>query len=439
MNNLEQEININLPNKIKKINELYQIFIEIIFPILKYFIDDHKKINTILPNDNIEEQIDEATSEQVEININKYMNYPLTKASLNYYKSQLNSKYDEFLKFNEEYDIDIIYFLSDYTNTTKENKIKMYENIKIYLFSHNIYEHFFDYFTFINEFINKFINSKYILNPNINLKSIPIGVKIDNKTKNINDLILYINKLIKSIDNINLERKLIKLDFNKCEKCNAVMSVQKNTSELYCNKCGQIKILTGIVFEDSHFYSQEGNRYKHGSYNPIRHCKSWLENIQAKETIEIKPEIINNIKNKIKRDKIINIENVSYNEYRTYLKDLKYTKYNNYIPLIRKQISGVTPFQLSNDEELLIIKYFELCIKTFNDIKTKEKKNIIQYGFLIYKLIELLIMDIKKKQSLLSSIHLQEPSTLFENDKYWKQICKINKFTYYPTDKNKYL
>ena len=95
--------------------------------------------------------------------------------------------------------------------------------------------------------------------------------------------------------------------------------------------------------------------------------------------------------------------------------------------------------QLTNDEEILIIKYFEICIRNYNDIKTKDKKNIIQYGFLIYKLIEILITDIEKRRSLLSSIHLQEPATLFENDKYWKQICKMNKFKFHPTDKTKYL
>ena len=53
------------------------------------------------------------------------------------------------------------------------------------------------------------------------------------------------------------------------------------------------------------------------------------------------------------------------------------TKYNNYIPLIRKHIAKIIPIQLSNNEELLIIAHFEICIKNYNDIKGKDKKNTI--------------------------------------------------------------
>ena len=408
MNNLEQEINVTLSNKVKKIKELYQIFDEIIFDLIKYL----HSINKLL-----------------DVNIDSFYNH-------------FKEKYISFIDFYDQYELNIIHFLSDYTSNKKEHKIQMYDNIKLYLFSNNIYEHFLDYLIFIKFNIDKFLNKPFFIKNNISLLTLD-NIKDSNINLNeINDtksLFPYIYKLIQQIDNISLDRKLIKIDFNKCEKCNIIMSVQKNNSELYCNKCGNIKTLVGIVFEDSHFYSQEGNRYKYGSYNPIRHCKAWLENIQAKDNIDISSTIIENIQNKIKRDKIINLKNITYNEYRSYLKDLGYTKYNNYIPLIRKHISNTIPIQLTNDEELLIIKYFEICIRNYNDIKTKDKKNIIQYGFLIYKLIEILITDYEKKKSLLSSIHLQEPSTLFENDKYWKQICKINKFQFYPTDKNKYL
>jgi len=41
------------------------------------------------------------------------------------------------------------------------------------------------------------------------------------------------------------------------------MIIQANTSELLCIKCGEIHTLIGSVFEDSQFYNQEGNRYKH--------------------------------------------------------------------------------------------------------------------------------------------------------------------------------
>ena len=87
------------------------------------------------------------------------------------------------------------------------------------------------------------------------------------------------------------------------------MIIQANTSELLCIKCGEIHTLIGSVFEDSQFYNQEGNRYKHGSYDPNRHCKFWIDRIQAKENTIIEESVLEKIKNCIKKDKIENIKN----------------------------------------------------------------------------------------------------------------------------------
>jgi hypothetical protein len=51
MNNLEQEINVTLSNKVKKIKELYQIFDEIIFDLIKH---TNNNYNQLFNNINIE-------------------------------------------------------------------------------------------------------------------------------------------------------------------------------------------------------------------------------------------------------------------------------------------------------------------------------------------------------------------------------------------------
>ena len=129
MNNLEQEINVTLSNKIKKIQELYQIFDQIIFNLIEYKINIDKKINFINDSSNM---------------------------NMVSFSKRFKEKYDEFNTFYEQYELNIIHFLSDYTSNKKDHKIEMYDNIKLYLFSNNIYEHFLDYFNFIKFNIDKF-------------------------------------------------------------------------------------------------------------------------------------------------------------------------------------------------------------------------------------------------------------------------------------------
>ena len=74
------------------------------------------------------------------------------------------------------------------------------------------------------------------------------------------------------------------------------MSIDSYLSAMVCEKCGMINEMLGTVFEDDQFYYQEGNRSKHGTYDPSKHCKFWVERIQARENTEIPSEIIEIIK-----------------------------------------------------------------------------------------------------------------------------------------------
>jgi hypothetical protein len=233
-------------------------------------------------------------------------------------------------------------------------------------------------------------------------------------------------KTIYNIDDINYDVCL----------CGNKMTIQSNTSELLCIKCGYVHTLIGSVFEDSQFFNQEGNRYKHGSYDPNRHCKFWIERIQAKENTIIDKSYIEKIEKCIKRDKIENIKNISVKQFRLYLKQTNLSKLNDHIPLIKKIITGYIPPQLNHNELHLLFNYFDKATKTYETIKPSSKKNSLYYPFLLYKLLEIIITDENKKNGLLNCIHLQSYETLIDNDKIWAEICKYNKeFVYKPTNK----
>jgi len=201
-----------------------------------------------------------------------------------------------------------------------------------------------------------------------------------------------------------------------------------------------INEMLGTVFEDDQFYYQEGNRSKHGTYDPSKHCKFWVERIQARENTEIPSEIIEIIKKYIKRDKIQNKKHITCTLIRKFLRQSHNSKYNEHVPLIRKLITGIIPPQLSEYELQLINLYFDKVIFIFENIKPDNKTNCPYHPYFIYKIIDQIIKDennINRKSQILSCIHLQSWETLICNDILWKNICEqIPEFVYKPTDRN---
>lgn len=219
-----------------------------------------------------------------------------------------------------------------------------------------------------------------------------------------------------------------------CSKCNIAFEIEEKTAEYICRSCGHTEKMYGVVFEDDQFFYQEGQRTKHGKYDPIKHAKCWLDRIQAIEMAEIPSDIINAIKNCINRDQLW-IEQVSCNTIRSYLKELKKTNFNVHVPLIRKLITGLEPSQLTETEKQLVYMYFSTIIQIYSSIKSDP--NCPYHPFFIYKIIEQILKEPKHQKrckDILSCIHLQSRTTLIENDRLWFQICDhIPEFTKIPT------
>jgi hypothetical protein len=344
-------------------------------------------------------------------------------------------------------------------NNTKSNQYilkNIWNNFNIYISSEDLYGVFDNYIDYISNFLNIYYNdiedNCIKINNELDTK---LGSKMDNNLYNKLDIDLVdgtdnnenyyykikkdykkILQLINNYSKIKLVYNIDEINYDICSNCKNKMIIQSNTSELLCINCGNIYTLIGSVFEDSQFYNQEGNRYRHGTYDPSRHCKFWIDRIQAKENTIIEDNIINKIKECIKRDRIENIKNISIKQFRIYLKQANLSKLNDHIPLIKKMITGYIPPQLTHNELHILFNYFDKATKTYDIIKPKEKSNSLYYPFLIYKILDLIIIDEYKKKELLSCIHLQSYETLIDNDKIWKHICKYNEnFIYKPTEK----
>lgn len=324
--------------------------------------------------------------------------------------------------YNNYYQYKYYHTTSNSHNVNKNNNSKLtktiYHKFNIFISSEDFYGIFDNFIDYINQFLTNY--KEYVISINLSYEKI--------LKKNFQ----FINQYKKTQIIYNIED----IEYDLCS-CGHKMIIQSNTSELLCTNCGSIHVLIGSVFENSQFYQQEGNRYAHGTYDPNRHCKFWIDRIQAKENTIIENSAINKIKECIKKDKVENLKNISIDQFRLYLKQTKLSKLNDHIPLIKKIITSYIPPQLNHKELHLLFNYFDKATKIYNQIKPKEKSNSLYYPFLIWKILEIIIEDPQKKKELLNCIHLQSYETLIDNDKIWFQICKHNdKFIYKPTDKS---
>lgn len=395
---------------------------------------------------------------------------------------QLQIDFDNFHKQKNEYNINTIIFISDYysiknnnNNNTLINNIYLqsnnklnYNNIKKY--THDIecglinttdiddiinifIEHCYDFHIF-NNYDNK-ISFRLIQRQSKNIFD-QFGVFLlssgfyDKLTGHIHNISKYIdqykylididylkkiNKLLNLYDNTSLSLDISTINAENCI-CGKKMVVNPNTSEIICSSCGFVQVLIGTVFDNSQVYNQDGGRYKHANYDPNRHCKFWVDRLQAKENTVISKSDIDKINYCISRDNIKNKKNISIEQFRAYLKECKLSNLNDHLPLIKKIVTGYNPPQLTYNETQTLYNYFDKAIKTYDRIKPKDKKNFIYYPYLLLKLLDLIIEDKSRKRAFLCNIHLQGSDTLTYNDNNWFKICEFNKeFIYRPTER----
>jgi hypothetical protein len=207
--------------------------------------------------------------------------------------------------------------------------------------------------------------------------------------------------------------------------CGTAYSVDQQSCEYICRKCGVSEKLYGVVFEDEQHGYQDNQRSKHGSHDPIKHCKVWLDRIQAIENKVVDPCIINSIKKKIWQDNIW-ADQITCATIRRVLKKIKLTAYNDHVPLIRRIITGYAPPLLTDQERRMVYMDFSLATDIYNGIKPSDKVNCPYNPYFLYRILERRIngADQLRKRQILECIHLQSHETTTEHSKIWDVIAQ---------------
>ena len=250
---------------------------------------------------------------------------------------------------------------------------------------------------------------------------------------NSNSLLNYFKK--KSIDNVSTKGKLLDdylyiidkshetkknkiIDETLCSKCNHKININYIEGLSICLHCGeQYNIL---IDSDKPNYKEPTYESNYFAYKRINHFNEWISQFQAKESTDISSEIIEKILLELKKERILNVANISNNKVREILKKLKLNKFYEHIPYIINKINGKPPPTITKEIEEKLRFMFKEIQGPFEKHCPPHRKNFLSYSYVIHKFIQLLKMN----EYLIYFPLLKSREKLYQQDKIWKNICK---------------
>jgi hypothetical protein len=251
----------------------------------------------------------------------------------------------------------------------------------------------------------------------------------------IHDNFNLLNKYLSKVDKETLtkgNKKRNKFDnISKfCETCKNEMILDLHNGLLVCQICGESQTI--LVESDIPNYKEECNDTKtYVAYKTMNHFNEWLNKTQGKEVIELSNELCDSIKKEINKYNLNgNIQNITPQNMREILSKLGLNKYYDDIPYIIFKTTNKEPPQISREQEEKLRQMFREVQEPFKMFKPNDRKNLISYSYIIYKLCELLELDF-----ILPFIHLLKSDQKIKDMdiNIWKKICNHLNWEFIPT------
>ena len=230
-----------------------------------------------------------------------------------------------------------------------------------------------------------------------------------------------------------------RLDFERCDACGIAMAVDPGRSELRCAACGVVRSLDGMVFEDSQFYSQEGQKSKSGAFNPNRHFIFWWSHLTATEPedeLGDSAAVLGAIGSIVRRDRLV-LGCLTVNDFRAMLREIGRTDLNKNIPLLMKKVTGYGPPPVPEAVAIRVENLFSKAIEISERVRNPTRSNRSYYPFYIARIIESITAADSPVRGILYYVYMQSDETVLADDEDWALICaELPELTYSPTDRS---
>ena len=333
-----------------------------------------------------------------------------------YIRSLKKSQIDEYMEARDR-----IYEIQAEIKEMKQQKKDYYLNNSKYIF---------DYFEqkkqiSANEKPNQHsdvINSFFKIKSNSKDASNPQSMKYSQSKK-------YYQNYWKNVsnDNYNMQDCIIASDV--CQICNkGEMIPQDEEGILICNNPECAKFITYIIDGAKPNNKDPPNEVSYTAYIRLNHFKEILSQFQAKETTQIPDDVIDEIKARIKKERIEDMSTLNYNKMRDILRKLGLNKYFEHIQYINS-LFGIKP-PVMNEElhETLCVLFIEIQ-KPWAVHCPANRTNFFNYTYTLYQLCNLL----DQTQYLPYIPMMKDREKQLEQDMIWKKVCEDLDWVFCPT------
>jgi len=364
----------------------------------KKIIMDEKSITTL--DSKHRDIVNEFTKEKEET-------LPELRAKKKYFQKLSN---DNTLSIEQKIEIqDTLRDIKSQINSIKKKNKQYYLNNNRYIF---------DYFENKKEISNN-TNKTKILNSFFKINS-EEDAQITNENK------YSVQKYLANIDEsfIDINKYIVETDI--CQSCkNGELIPIDYEGIMVCNNCH--KHIQYLVENEKPSYKEPPKEACFYAYKRINHFREILAQFQAKETTQIPEEVLENIKNQIRKERI-DLSQLNNKKAKDILKKLGYNKYYEHIPFIKDKL-GIKPPVMTQDLEESLCNLFMEIQGPYAKYCPDDRVNFLNYYYTVYKLCELL----DQTQFLPYFPMLKDREKRIEQDEIWKKICHSLDWEFIPT------
>lgn len=235
-----------------------------------------------------------------------------------------------------------------------------------------------------------------------------------------------IQKYLSNVDETFLDMNNFTVQTDVCKVCEKGELIPvEHEGLIVCNVCSyNTKYL---VDNDKPVYKEPPKEVCFYVYKRINHFREILAQFQAKETTQIPEEVMENIKQQIKKERI-KLTQITNKKAKEILKKLGYNKYYEHIPFIKDKLGIKPPIMTPQLEERLCNMFIDIQ-GPYAKYCPEDRVNFLNYYYTVYKLCELL----DQKTFLPFFPMLKDREKRIEQDEIWKNICKDLDWEFIPT------
>ena len=233
---------------------------------------------------------------------------------------------------------------------------------------------------------------------------------VETRNKNI------VQKYLSNIDETFLDMNSFIRTTDICQSCyKGELIPLDDEGVLICNICAVS--IPYLIENEKPSYKEPPKEVCFYAYKKINHFKEILAQFQGKETTQIPDDVIDQIHQQIKKERI-GLEQLTHYKTKEILKKLGFNKYYEHIAFIKNKL-GIKPPVFSPELEDTLCNLFMEIQSPYAKTCPDYRVNFLNYYYVLYKFCELL-----GEEQFLSDIPmLKDREKLIEQDETWKKMC----------------